>query len=60
MGGADDHETYKKQLEEIVVALNGSGEQTVAMSTFDTISSFATQMRTLIDSSSPFTLVPGR
>jgi len=60
MGGADDHETYKRQLEEIVAALNGSGEQTVAMSTFDTISGFATQMRTLIDSSSPFTLVPGR
>ncbi len=60
MGGADDHETYKRQLEEIVTALNGSGEQTVAMSTFDTISGLATQMRTLIDSSSPFTLVTGR
>lgn len=54
IGGADDNTTYRKQLEGIATALNGSREQTVQVIPFDTISDFAREMRTLIDSSSPF------
>ena len=60
MGGGDDPYTYRKQLKDIIAALNGSGEATVKMLAFDTISDFATQVRTLIDSSSPFALAAGR
>src|SRR6266446_917136 len=60
MGGGDDPYTYKNQLKGIIAALNGSGEEVVKMVAFDTISDFAAQMRTLIDSSSPFALAAGR
>ncbi len=55
IGGADDHQTYREQVANIVAALNGSKEPTVYAQNFDTISDFATQMRVLIDSSSPYT-----
>ncbi len=60
IGGGDDDDSYREQIEGIVTALNGNGEQIVKQDTFDTISKFASQMRTLIDSSSPFTLAVGR
>ncbi len=60
MGGADDREMYRKQLEGIASALNGNGEQVVNVIPFSTISDFANEMRTLIDSSSPFTMAVGR
>ncbi|HET9921459.1 MAG TPA: DevR family CRISPR-associated autoregulator [Ktedonobacteraceae bacterium] len=56
MGGADDNSTYKEQLQGIADALNGSGEPMVTFDAFNTISDFATKMRALIDSSSPFAL----
>ncbi len=56
LGGGDDNETYKEQMAGIVSALNGSSEEVVKMSTFSTISAFASQLRTLIDATSPFTL----
>ncbi len=60
IGGSEDHHTYRHQVKEIASALNGSAGESVKVLNFDTISDFATQMRTLIDSSSPFTLVVGR
>ncbi len=60
MGGEEEPRAYRTQLEGIVTALNRSGEETVKLHTFDTISDFAGQMRTLIDSSSPLRMVVGR
>src|SRR6266516_3313266 len=56
IGGPDDQKTYREQVASIVTALNGSQQQTVNEQNFDTISDFATQMRVLIDSTSPFEL----
>ena len=58
MGSDDD--TYRDQLKGIVTALNGNAGETVQYQIFDTISEFATQMRALIDSSSPFALAVRR
>jgi hypothetical protein len=53
----DEHnKTYKKQIEGIVSALNGHGEQVVKMDVFNSISEFAALLRTFIDTSSPFKL----
>ncbi len=60
MGREDDRFAYREQAAGIVTALNGHGEEIVKLQTFDTISEFAGQMRDLIDSGSPFTLVVGR
>jgi CRISPR-associated protein Cst2 len=60
IGGSEDHHTYRQQVKEIASALNGSAGESVKVQNFDTISDFATQMRTLIDSSSPFMLATGR
>jgi CRISPR-associated protein Cst2 len=55
-GGGDDKQMYREQAAGIVAALNGSGEEVVKMHSFSTISDFASQMRGLIDSTSPFTM----
>ena len=60
MGGEEDRYAYRKQLEGIVTALNGNGDEVVKLHTFDTISDFASQMRMLIDSSSPFAIAVGQ
>lgn len=60
IGGSEDHNTYRQQVKEIAAALNGSEGESVRVQNFDTISDFATQMRTLIDSSSPFALAVER
>jgi CRISPR-associated protein Cst2 len=60
VGGGDDHDRYRKQVKDIVTALNGDQGESVELYTFDTISDFATRMRTLIDSSSPLRLAAGR
>ena len=60
IGGSEDHHTYRQQVKEIASALNGNTDESVRVQNFDTISDFATQMRILIDSSSPYMLVPGR
>lgn len=60
IGGSENTTTYRSQLETIVNALNGKNAPTVALTPFDDIGSFATQMRDLIDSSSPFVLSTGR
>ena len=60
IGGSDDRSTYRQQVKDITAALNGSENEQVSVQNFDTIGDFATQMRALIDSSSPFMLVPGR
>jgi CRISPR-associated protein Cst2 len=54
IGGSDDHKTYREQIAQIVTALNGNHEAEVRAENFDSISDFATQMRTIIESSSPF------
>jgi CRISPR-associated protein Cst2 len=60
IGGENDRYAYIKQIEGITAALNGSGEVMVTLHPFDTISNFAAQMRTLIDSSSPFSMIIGQ
>jgi CRISPR-associated protein Cst2 len=52
----ENNKTYKKQIEGIVSALNGNGEQVVKMDAFNSISEFATLLRSFIDTSSPFML----
>lgn len=59
-GDDDDGNDYRKQVGTIVSALNGAQGESVKSETFDIISDFATQMRALIDSSSPFALAVGR
>jgi CRISPR-associated protein Cst2 len=59
IGGSEDHHTYRQQVKEIASALNGNTGERVRVQNFDTISDFATQMRALIDSSSPFMLATG-
>jgi CRISPR-associated protein Cst2 len=59
-GGGDDPDMYRAQAEGIVAALNGSEVQMVKAHSFNTLSDFASQMRTLIDSSTPFALAVGR
>jgi len=54
IGGPEDNTSYREQTRTIVAALNGDQPPTVTASPFDTIGDFATQMRVLIDSSSPF------
>lgn len=60
LSGGDDDGSYREQVKNIVTALNGNHGEQVKMLPFDTIGDFATQMRTLIDASSPFTLTVGR
>jgi CRISPR-associated protein Cst2 len=60
IGGGGDDKTYRQQVKDIASALNGSAGESVKVQNFDTISDFATQMRDLIDSRSPFILVAGR
>ncbi|SRR5579871_1080147 len=60
IGGSNDHSTYRQQVSEITAALNGREHEQVSVQNFDTIGDFATQMRSFIDSSSPFTLAVGR
>ena len=57
--GSDALDGYRQQVKDIVAALNGSSEDVVKLRNFNTISDFAAQMRTLIDSSSPFRLAVG-
>jgi len=54
--GDEDGQSYQRQTERIVSALNGNGEPVVAMQAFNSISEFATQMRTYIDTTAPFRL----
>ena len=56
IGGSEDNKMYRTQLETIVNALNGKQNPTVSLTSFDDIGAFATQMREIIDSSSPFML----
>lgn len=60
IGGSENHSIYRQQVHEITSAFNGSDGESVRVLNFDTISDFATQMRALIDSSSPFALAVGR
>jgi CRISPR-associated protein Cst2 len=55
-----DNKTYQKQIEGIVSALNGNGEQVVKMHAFNSISEFAALLRSFIDTSSPFKLAVER
>ncbi len=55
----DNRFFYREQLEGIASALNGSSEQIVQVVLFDSISDFAREMRTLIDTHSPFKLAVG-
>jgi CRISPR-associated protein Cst2 len=58
--GGDESDAYKQQISEIATALNGSGPEVVKTYNFNSISGFASQMRSLIDASSPFKLQPSR
>src|SRR6266516_3096460 len=50
IGGSDDKQTYRTQLETIVNALNGTREPVVKSQPFENIDDFADTMRQLIDS----------
>ena len=56
----ENEQGYQSQTESIVTALNGTDTPTVQMQTFTSISEFATQMRTLIDTTTPFRIRVGR
>ncbi len=60
MGDEDEQSSYQSQTKSIVSALNGNDETMVEMHTFKSVSEFATQMRTLIDTTSPLRLRVGR
>lgn len=60
IGGSEDNSAYRTQLGTIVNALNGKNATAVKMIPFSDIGGFATEMRTLIDSSSPFALSVNR
>lgn len=60
IGGSEDSTAYRTQLGTIVNALNGKNAPTVALHAFNDIGGFATQMRELIDSTSPFALSVNR
>jgi CRISPR-associated protein Cst2 len=60
IGGGEDHETYRQQLQGIVSGLNGAKTPQVQMETFDTISEFVTRMRHIIDTSTPLMLSGSR
>ncbi len=53
IGGPEDNTSYRDQVASIVTALNGDQPPTVNAIPFETIGAFATEMRALIDSSSP-------
>ncbi|MEO9031031.1 MAG: DevR family CRISPR-associated autoregulator [Ktedonobacteraceae bacterium] len=56
IGGPDQQFAYREQAQEIAKALNGKGPERVMLHPFDSLSAFASQMRQLIDSSTPQTL----
>jgi CRISPR-associated protein Cst2 len=60
IGGSEDRGMYRQQVREITTALNGGGNEQVSVKDFETVGDFATKMRELIDSSSPFELAVGR
>lgn len=59
-GGRDDNEVYRAQAEQITQALNGKGAAVVTSAPFADLSSFAQQMRTLVDEAVPAALVTAR
>jgi len=56
LSGGDSANGYREQVAGIVSALNGHNEPGVQALNFDTISDFSSQMRQLIDSTSPFSM----
>jgi len=53
IGGDEDSSTYRKQITDVIAALNGDQEERVSMDSFDSIGEFASQMRMIIDSTAP-------
>ena len=53
IGGSEQAFAYREQAQKIASALNGTGPERVKLYPFDDLSAFASQMRQLIDSSSP-------
>ncbi|MBV9691808.1 MAG: DevR family CRISPR-associated autoregulator [Ktedonobacteraceae bacterium] len=60
IGGDEDSDLYRNQVQEIVSALNGNSGESVTKETFDTIGGFASCMREVIDSIAPLKLNVGR
>jgi CRISPR-associated protein Cst2 len=56
MLGEAESKLYIEQLGQITKALNGDGVETVQVYPFETVGDFASQMRKLIDASSPYKL----
>lgn len=59
-GGREDTTLYRAQTREVVAALSSPSSETVHMTEFETISEFAQQMRVLVDSAEPASLVTQR
>lgn len=57
IGGTDHQFAYREQAQEITNALNGQGPERVKLYPFNSLSAFASEVRRLIDSSTPQTLV---
>ena len=53
IGGRDQRFAYREQAQGIADALNGKSSKPIALHAFDSISGFAGEMRTLIDSMTP-------
>ncbi len=56
IGGADQQFAYREQAQDIAKALNGQGPERVKLYPFDSLSTFASELRRLIDSSASQTL----
>jgi CRISPR-associated protein Cst2 len=58
-GGREDNEGYRKQVQQIATALDGSG-QAVRAETFTSLGQFAQHLRSLVDTTEPATLATTR
>lgn len=56
LAGGLEGDTYREQVEHIATALNGKGEPVVKPARFDSLSTFATAMRELVDETVPAVL----
>ncbi len=60
LAGGLEGDTYREQVRQIAGALNGKGQPVVAQESFESLSGFADQMRTLVDESVPAVLAAVR
>jgi CRISPR-associated protein Cst2 len=60
LAGGLEGDAYREQVEHITTALNGKGEPVVEPKRFDSLGTFATAMRELVDETAPAVLVAAR